>query len=538
MNEALRVQGLHVSIDNEELINGIDFTVPREALVAVVGESGSGKSLMAKTLSGLLPRRAKTRGEYLLNGQPIDLSAKDRAWRGVRGEAIVWLPQDPFSSLDPLTRCGKQIMAGSRRPKMQRRAQAERLLTSVGLDSWVLNAYPHELSGGMCQRVAIAAALAPDPQVFIADEPTTALDAQTQKEVLNLLEDLRDARHMTLLLITHDLALAAERANYLMVFHHGEIVEAGASDSVIHNPQSPYTRELLQAHARLNRMDVTTSSQVVVTVQHLRKLYAGADQAAVDDVSFKVHAGEIVGLVGESGSGKTTVARCLVGLEHANEGKVTYFDAHGSPTGWSRDQAQLVFQNPNGSLNPTMTIRQTLGEALRASHKSSNDTTIRSLLNQVGLESELIDRKPQTLSGGQCQRVAIARALAPNPQLLVADEAVTALDANIQTHVLETLLDLRKNMGLGILFISHDLDTVRRISDRIIVMRRGVILETGKTSTVMNNPQHPYVRALIASMPQSIDSHDAFATSNAPQSESQTRTDNGETTGEDDEHSI
>ncbi|MBW3078525.1 ABC transporter ATP-binding protein [Bifidobacterium simiiventris] len=522
---AMQVRGLHVTIAGKPIIRGVDLTIPANATVAVVGESGSGKSVTAKALSGLLPERSRATGDYRLFGEPVDLESGERAWRRLRGGMIVWLPQDPFSSLDPLRTCGRQIEDGllaAGRPghagdgsqttdrgkpgRAQRRAAVERLLTDVGLPPAVADAYPHELSGGMRQRVAIAAALAPAPRILIADEPTTALDASTQETVLDLLESLRASRHMTLLLITHDLALAVERANHLVVFHGGEVVEEGGRDQVVHHPRSPYTRELLEAHAKLHvEAPAETGETVVMAAHHLMKTYPGAVAPAVDDVSLDVRAGEILGLVGESGSGKSTVARCIVGLETPDSGSVVYTGDDGNPTGWSRGEAQLVFQNPYGSLNPTMTVRQTLAEALRVSGKPADDAAVRALVAKVGLEAEYIDRKPGTLSGGQCQRVAIARALAPEPKLLVADEAVTALDANIQTHVLETLLELRSRLGLAILFISHDLDTVRRIADRIAVMRHGRIVETGTTDQVMNHPRHDYVRGLIAAMPPSLD---------------------------------
>lgn len=524
---AVRVKGLRVAIGGAEIIHGVDLTIPRDATVAVVGESGSGKSVTAKALSGLLPERARVSGDYALFGEPIDLAAGEQTWRALRGGTIVWLPQDPFSSLDPLRTCGRQIADGlrvgasrggapgrltqserlsksGRLSKSARREAVEQLLADVGLPAGTYDAYPHELSGGMRQRVAIAAALAPNPRILIADEPTTALDASTQETVLDLLESLRSDRHMTLLLITHDLALAVERADHLIVFHGGSVAEEGDRNDVVHHPRSPYTRELLEAHSRLRPSVPPEPGPVVVRAEHLVKTYAGSSAPAVDDVSFEVRAGEILGLVGESGSGKSTVARCLVGLETPDAGIVAYpGDSAGS--GWSRERAQLVFQNPYGSLNPTMTVRRTLVEALRVSGKPSDAAAIRALLAKVGLEPDLIDRKPGTLSGGQCQRVAIARALAPEPRLLVADEAVTALDANIQTHVLETLLELRSRLGLAMLFISHDLDTVRRIADRIAVMRNGRIVESGTTDQVMNHPRHDYVRALIAAMPKPLE---------------------------------
>ena len=502
----ITVRDLHVSIRGTEIIHGVDLNVPASATVAIVGESGSGKSITAKAISGLLPRGSVATGSLELLGHAVDLSAAERSWAKLRGQSIVWLPQDPFSSLNPLQTCGAQIAAGSRLPRSERRAQGEQLLTSVGLDARVYDAYPHELSGGMRQRVAIAASLAPEPRILIADEPTTALDASTQEGVLDLLRDTCAERDMTLLIITHDLALAAERAQYLVVFHDGHVVEEGPSERVVHAPQSDYTRELLEAHGRLARGTVPDAGDTVLTVSHLIKQFDGTDAPSVDDVSLQIRAGEILGLVGESGSGKSTVARCITGLEDPTSGTVAFHEpATGAALHWSRGQAQLVFQNPYGSLNPTMTVEQTLAEALTASGRPADTAAVAELMGRVGLEAELADRRPATLSGGQCQRVAIARALAPEPRLLIADEAVTALDANIQTHVLETLLDLRRRLNLAILFISHDLDTVRRISDRIAVMQRGRVIETGTTEQVMNHPQHAYVRKLIAAMPRALD---------------------------------
>ena len=504
-NPAITLRGLKVRIGDTELLHGVDLDIPRGDTTAIVGESGSGKSLTAKALAGLLPRYATVQGLYSLLDDTVDLAGGERSWRALRGGAIVWLPQDPFSSLDPLHTCGTQIAAGMRSgSRAERRNRARQLLTDVGLDAGIADRYPHELSGGMRQRVAIAAALAPKPQVLIADEPTTALDAQMQSGVLDLLGRLRDERQLTLVLITHDLALAAQRADHLVVFRDGRVVETGSRDDIIRHPRTAYTRELLAAHAGIGETARPAIGKTVVRAEHLVKRFAGTPRPAVDDVSLEVHAGEILGLVGASGSGKSTVARCLVHLERPDSGDVRYADGKGGTTGWSMHVAQLVFQNPYQSLNPTMTVRQTLAEALRASGETADDTHIRRLLDVVGLETEYLDRKPGTLSGGQCQRVAIARALAPQPKLLVADEAVTALDANVQRHVLETLLSLREHTDLAILFISHDLDTVRRIADRIAVMVDGRIIEEGATAEVMDHPKHEYTRKLIASVPRAL----------------------------------
>lgn len=505
---ALQVRGLRVAIGSREIIHGVDLTLRRGASLAVVGESGSGKSVTAKALCGLLPRDSSISGEYELGGQTIDLSAGEAVWRAIRGSGIVWLPQDPFSSLNPLATCGRQICSGSSLPRRERPVQARRLLRDVGLSPDVYSAYPHELSGGMRQRVAIAAAVAPGPRVLIADEPTTALDAQTQEGVLRLLRDLSTSHHMSLVLITHDLSLAAEHADDIAVFHDGLVVEEAGRDDVVLRPRSEYTRRLLGA--RMHRGaghggGADGGGRLVVRAEHLVRTYPGASEPAIRDVSLEVRRGEILGVVGASGSGKSTVARCLVGLEKPDSGSVAYIGPSGDMLPWSRDRAQLVFQDPFGSLNPTMTVAQTLHEALHVCGKPADDAAMRRLLAEVGLDSsteDLLDRKPGTLSGGQCQRVAVARALAPGPALLVADEAVTALDAAIRVQVLDTMLRLRDDFGLAILFISHDLDVVRRIADRIMVMRAGVVVESGTTADVMDRSMNAYVRALVAAMPR------------------------------------
>lgn len=504
MTPALSVSNLKVSIGSKEILRGVNLQIPANTTVAIVGESGSGKSITAKALAGLLPKRAKVSGTYRILGTSMPFNAPESSWAALRGSGIVWLPQDPFASLNPLRTCGSQIAGGSRLRRSERKHQAEELLESVGLEARHYASYPHQLSGGMRQRVAIAAALAPQPRLLIADEPTTALDAQTQAGVLDLLGELSAKRSMTLLLITHDLALAAERAQYLIVFKGGRVVEEGPSSEVLAHPKTAYTKQLLEAHEKIAHSEVAVKDAPVMTASHIVKRFSKRGRVVLDDVSLTVRAGEILGLVGESGSGKSTLARCLVGLEAPTSGSVLYTDAEGKAHPWSREQAQLVFQNPYNSLNPAMTVRQTLTEALEAAKRPHSEVAVAELMGQVGLEAEYIDYKPVTLSGGQCQRVAIARALAPRPRLLIADEAVTALDANIQTHVLETLLRLRSQLGLSILFISHDLDTIQRISDRVAVLYRGKIVEVGATEAVMQHPQHEYVKALIAAMPKGL----------------------------------
>jgi peptide/nickel transport system ATP-binding protein len=511
---------LRVGIGGVEILRGVNLDLPVAGALAVVGESGSGKSMTAKALVGLLPPGAEVSGAFELGGQGVDLTGSVRAWRRVRGRQIVWLPQDPFTSLSALQRCGPQILAGSpqRLPRHQRAAFVERRLAEVGLDGAVARAYPHQLSGGMRQRVAIAAALAADPAVLIADEPTTALDASTQAEVLDLLAELQRQRGLAWLLISHDLSLARRYAETLAVFHRGLVVESGPVAAVLAAPAHFHTRELLGAgRARTGGM-AAAGGEVILRASGVSKTYDGQDEPALREASLEVRAGQIVGIVGESGSGKTTLARCLVGLETPDTGRIEYLDRSGRVSDWRPRLAQLVFQNPYTSLNPSLTVRQTLTEAVRAAARSAppagpaaDDAVpadgrptaawvrgrVERLLELVGLEAELAGRKPGKLSGGQRQRVAIARALAVGPRLLVCDEAVSALDAAIQDQVLETLLELRDRLGQAIVFISHDLAVVGRVADWVEVMCQGQVVESGPPARVLAAPEHPYTQSLI-----------------------------------------
>ncbi|MDR3361008.1 MAG: ATP-binding cassette domain-containing protein, partial [Bifidobacteriaceae bacterium] len=402
--DGIDLRDLRVEIAGRQILRGVNLGVAAGARLGIVGESGSGKSMTAKALAGLLPRDAVVSGECQLGGAPLDLGAPDRVWRAIRGGRVVWLPQDPFTSLDPLRRCGPQIAAGLRLPRAQRRAAAEARLADVGLEPGAYGAFPHELSGGMRQRVAIAAALAPEPVVLIADEPTTALDAQTREDVLDLLERLSRDRRATLVLITHDLALAARRADYLAVFQGGRVVEFGPTKAVLAAPSHAHTRELSVAVAAPVAVDDAGRSGgaaqaggavrdgVVVRALGLAKTYHGAARPALEDATLDVAPGEIVGVVGESGSGKTTLARLLLGLERPDAGTVEYRDDSGRPVPWNAHLAQLVFQNPYTSLNPTMTARATVAEALRAT--GGDAARADELLTLAGLDPVLARRKP------------------------------------------------------------------------------------------------------------------------------------------------
>ncbi|PFG36788.1 peptide/nickel transport system ATP-binding protein [Flavimobilis soli] len=519
----LEVRGLTVRAGERVLVDGVDVAAERGRTLGVVGESGSGKSMLVKALTGLLPTGVTTTGAALLDGIPVNLAASERAWGRVRGRKVVLVLQDPFTSLDPLHRCGWQVMASSpTRGRAARRAEVVRRLAEVGLPARVARQYPHELSGGMRQRVAIAAALASDPQLLIADEPTTALDVTTQREILDLLASLQQARGMTLVLITHDLGLAEERCDDLVVMRAGTIVERGRAADVFADPQHPYTQALSEAaRGRVRTSGERAEAPVALRASGLVKQFRGADERAVDDVTIEVRDGECVGVVGESGSGKTTVARCVVGLETPDEGTIEVrapgADGLAATTALTPAQraraVQIVFQDPYSALNPALTIGTMLREALDVAARGESGSgdagrpgerrTVDELLTMVGLPTSYARRRPARLSGGERQRVAIARALAPAPRVLVCDESVSALDVSVQAQVLDLLARLRAELGLTILFISHDLGVMQQVTDRVYVMRAGKVVETGPTAQVLREPEHPYTRTLLDAVPGS-----------------------------------
>nr|WP_245190260.1 ABC transporter ATP-binding protein [Leucobacter exalbidus] len=513
------------------IVEPLDFDVRPGHTLAIIGESGSGKSMTARALTGLLPRGTSATGIAVIDAHATDLAdTRDDTWAQVRGRRAVLLLQDPFTSLSPVMRCGAQIAATIRararaagQPAPSRSAlsaEVTKRLAEVRLPATIARRYPSELSGGMRQRVAIAAALAAEPRLLIADEPTTALDASTQGEVLDLLAELQRMHHMSLILISHDLGVVSGRANELLVMRSGEVVERGATERVLSDPQHPYTRALIDANPSITDgpgeqvFDSAAAADpastpgtaaaaagaargtVVLEAQGLSKRFASVQ--ALSDASVTVAAGEVVAVVGESGSGKSTLARCIAGLDVPDTGTVT-LDGLSLPTGRkgrTPGEMQIVFQDPYSTLNPSFTVRQALQEALSAAQRPAS--SVDELLQLVELDVALADRRPSQLSGGQRQRVAIARALAPNPRLLICDESVSALDVSVQAQILRLLARLRDELGLAMLFITHDLGVVAQIASRAIVLRQGEIVEAGATSEVLRNPQHPYTQVLVA----------------------------------------
>lgn len=532
----LRVEGLRVSYDTragrKEVVHGVDFAVAEGDVLALVGESGSGKSTTAHALIGLLPAGGRLDAGAVRLGEADIAGWSSKRLRSVRGAQVGLVPQDPVSSLDPVRPIGVQVgeilRVHGERDRATIRARVLDLLDRVGLDDPALRArqYPHELSGGMRQRVLIATAIALRPRLIIADEPTSALDATVQRRILDLIDDLRREEGTSVLLVTHDLGVAADRAQSIVVLKDGVVVERGETAELLAAPKDPYTRQLLadapalatefrRPEAPLFLRDATVAAAeqpYAIVAAGLVKEFAarGRDPfRAVDEVSFRVRRGTTHALVGESGSGKTTTARLVTRFLRPDEGiieleGVDIAGANGRDLRALRRRIQLVYQNPFSSLDPRQSIAQIVAEPLHnfgEGNRRERRDRAAVLIDRVSLPRDVLDRTPRELSGGQRQRVAIARALAINPDVIVLDEAVSALDVTVQARILELLESLQRELGVTYLFISHDLAVVRRISHTVSVMRRGRIVEEGSTEELFHRPEHEYTRELLAAVP-------------------------------------
>ncbi|GAB2878773.1 ABC transporter ATP-binding protein [Pseudoduganella ginsengisoli] len=525
-------------------VKGVSFTVPRNRTVALVGESGSGKSVTALAAMGLLAADAAViapASRIVFDG--VDVLALDAGRRrALCGKDIAMIFQEPMSSLNPVLTVGYQIAEVLvRHLRLRGRAVRERvlaLLEEVGIPEPArrIDAYPHELSGGQQQRVMIAMAIACAPRLLIADEPTTALDVTVQKQIMELIKRLQHAHGMAVLFITHDLALVADIADDVIVMRDGVVREAGPARDVLTQPRDPYTRALLQCRppidARPLRLPVIADvmeGRAPVTVQRPARTPTGgivlrADQLsksftvrdgwfrkrefpAVSNVSFALERGTTLGVVGESGCGKSTLGLTLMQLHRATGGTVLFDgrDVRQVPLQEFRRRMQIVFQNPYASLNPRFTVEQILLEPMQLHGIGANDAErtrmAQALLEKVGLPRAALQRWPHEFSGGQRQRIAIARCLALQPDVLVCDESVSALDVSVQAQVLNLLLDLQQEYGLSYIFISHDLSVVRYMADHVMVMRRGEVVEQGEAETLYRRPEHPYTQALLAAVP-------------------------------------
>jgi peptide/nickel transport system ATP-binding protein len=539
----LQVEDLSVGFGPRDRVNtvvrGVSFSVEGGKCLAIVGESGSGKSVTARTLVGLTGERSHIEaGRLELNGQSLrDLS--DRRWRGIRGAEVGFVLQDALVSLDPLRKVGKEIAEPLRvhgwGDRGKREAKVIELLREAGVPEPELRAkqLPHELSGGLRQRALIASAIALDPGLLIADEPTTALDVTVQAQILNLL-DATKQRGRGLVLISHDLAVVARLADHVAVMKLGEIVEQGPVEQVLHDPKHQYTQALLDAvpaaHSKGTRLaplvegayiaageprvpPAVGDREPIITAENLVKVYRGpdgVDRPAVDHVSLEIRPGETLGIVGESGSGKTTTARIVLALIDPDGGNVTL---RGKP--WTtlsekdrrqrRRRISIVYQDPLSSFDPRWSVRKIVDDALAVEDykgKEKRARRVKELLGHVGIGEELLDRRPLQLSGGQRQRVAIARALAPEPDLIVCDEPVSALDVSIQAQVLDLLSDLQAELGLAYLFISHDLGVIYHVSDRVLVMKDGRVVEQGSADAIFKSPREDYTKQLLAALPR------------------------------------
>ncbi|HKN05862.1 MAG TPA: ABC transporter ATP-binding protein [Buttiauxella sp.] len=505
------------------VVEGVSFQINPGEVVALVGESGSGKTTTAQAVIGLLSENGRlTRGAIRLNGTDISRWSQKQL-DGIRGARISLIPQDPTSSLNPIKTIGVQVdeilRLHQRASKKVIRQQTLALLARVGLTHPELRAqqYPYQLSGGMKQRVLIAIAIALKPALIIADEPTSALDVTVQKRVLDLLDDLRRESGTAILFVTHDLGVAAERADRLLVFQHGHVQEQGPIYDVLNAPRSQYARALLADVPSLNptpRPLRKSSGDVVIRVDNLVQTYSlsGTNETAfraVDNLSFIVERGTTHAIVGESGSGKTTTARSLLGFHRPTSGQILIdgtdiTQLKGEPLRQFRKKIQLVYQNPFSSLDPAQRLFDIVEEPLRNFDRFDRTTRTRKvheMFERVALPPELLTRKPHELSGGQRQRVAIARALILEPQVLVLDEAVSALDVTVQAQILRLLDKLQRDLGLTYLFISHDLSVVRQIADTVSVLHHGKQVESGSVEHIFTHSTDPYTRELIDAIP-------------------------------------
>ncbi|MBV1915629.1 MAG: ABC transporter ATP-binding protein [Pseudomonadales bacterium] len=520
----LSVKNLSVSFTDEQRITaavkGISFDLEAGKTLALVGESGSGKSVSALSILKLLPypQASHPSGQILFNGEDI-LAADEKRLRQIRGGRIGIIFQEPMTSLNPLHNIERQIgeMLELHQPAKPAAIHSKiiELLEMVGLPnpSERLKAYPHELSGGQRQRVMIAMALAAEPDILIADEPTTALDVTIQAQILTLLQELQKKLGMAILLITHDLGIVREVADNVCVMHQGELVESGSCEAILQSPQHSYTQELINATPTGDAVPVPDTDEPLISTKNLRVWFPikrGVMQKtvdhikAVDGIDFELLKGRTLGIVGESGSGKTTLGLAIAKLINS-EGEIVFkqrpiHDLNQKNMRPLRRDIQMVFQDPYGSLSPRMSIRQIIDEGLEIHSNedaNSRNQIIENTLKEVGLDPNICDRYPHEFSGGQRQRIAIARALVLQPKLIILDEPTSALDRSVQRQIVNLLRDLQQKYQIGYLFISHDLSVVRALSHHIMVMKDGIIVEHGNTRQIFTTPQHPYTQALI-----------------------------------------
>jgi peptide/nickel transport system ATP-binding protein len=526
MSALLQIENLSVPLpggaDRAFAVEGLSLTLEKGEILCIVGETGSGKSLTALATMGLLPPNLpKATGRVAFEGVDM-LTLPEAEKQKITGRRMAMIFQEPTASLNPVYRVGEQVAEAFRLhtdlSAAQIRARVIDLFAEVRLPNpeEILRSYPHQLSGGQCQRVSIATALALDPGLLIADEPTTALDVTTQAQILKLMLDLRQRHGTGILFITHDFGVVAEIADRVAVMRHGRLVEVGSTAEVLSHPREDYTRQLLAAVPRLDPHPARTGlGEVVLNAAGLVKTYARRTLfgnrrtvKALDDVSVSIRRGETVGLVGESGSGKSTLAQCVIRLVEPDRGDVTI--AGGAFTGLAgaalreaRARVQIVFQDPYTALDPRQTAGAAIAEGpmIHGLSKAEAGDRARQLIEAVGLDASAAARFPHEFSGGQRQRICIARALAVEPDLLIADESVSALDVSVQAQILDLLAQMQARLGFGMLFITHDLRVASRICDRIAVMQAGRIVEQAEPVKLFSDPEQPYTRELLAAVP-------------------------------------
>ncbi|WP_439547880.1 ABC transporter ATP-binding protein [Falsiroseomonas sp.] len=521
MTALLSIENLSIALprgaDRALAASNVSFSIDRGEVFCVVGESGSGKSLTAAAILGLLPPGVRaSAGRILFEGQDLlQLSLPDL--RRISGKRIGMVFQDPMTALNPLHTVGSQVAETFRIHTTLGRAEiADRvldLLETMRLPEprQIARAYPHELSGGQRQRCVIAMAMALEPALLIADEPTTALDVTTQAQILALIRDLQARRGMGVMFITHDFGVVAEVATRIAVMRQGEVVEQGEAATILNSPRHPYSQALIAAMPALRPPPYSPSSApAVLSVEGVHKTYRrrGRTVAALKDVSLTLRRGTTLGVVGESGSGKSTLARCLVKLVEPEQGAIRVLDTDitrlsGSAWRAQTGRIQMVFQDPFTSLNPRRRVGDlvTQGIAMRGIRGADLKDRAEDLFRLVGLDPAAIDRFPHEFSGGQRQRIGLARALALEPDVLVADEPVSALDLSVQAQVLDLLASLRRKLGLSMVFITHDLRVAAQVCDRVAIMQRGEVVEEGPAETLLTAPAHPYSRELLAAVP-------------------------------------
>tara|TARA_R110000868_G_scaffold190862_1_gene434909 strand:- start:209613 stop:211199 length:1587 start_codon:yes stop_codon:yes gene_type:complete len=524
-NKLLSVSGLHITIGSKAVVKDVSFDIEEGEVLCLVGESGSGKSLSASSVIGLLPDVAQVRAEHILFEGHDMMIMDNESKRLLRGQEISMIFQEPMTALNPVMTVGDQVAevfeVHTNLKRSDIKKEVIKLFNQVQIPEPErrFNDYPFQMSGGQRQRVMIAMALAMKPKLLIADEPTTALDVTVQQEILKLIIDLKDELGMAVLFITHDFGVVQEMADNVAVMKEGELVEFGTVQNVMCNPQHAYTKKLLAAMPVLRdekRADI--NSEFFLKVENLSKIFHVKEGGffgkmkpfyALKNVSFDMKKGETIGVVGESGCGKSTLSRCLVRLYEMDGGEVTFkgektSNYKGVALKNMRRDMQMVFQDPYSSLNPRMKIGEAIGEGLKAHGvmtKKERKVFVEKLLVDVGLEPSTYDRYPHQFSGGQRQRIGIARAIALRPALIIADEAVSALDVSVQKQVLDLMADLKEKYQLSYLFVSHDLRIISQISDRVLVMKDGEIVEQGPCHELFNNPQHPYTKKLLSAIP-------------------------------------